>query len=124
MRTAPRLPQHQRGLGVDVHEGDFDRGHVGLVAGVDFADALVDDFQARRQVAHLALGGFDHAAGHVLQLGAAHVDHAKTGGLQARIDAQNAHGAGGVHGSTALFMRPMITSARSASQGDCGNFSK
>jgi hypothetical protein len=114
--AATRLPQHQGRLRVDVHEGDLDRGHIGLVAGVDFADAVVDDFQAGGQVAHLALGGLDHAAGHVLQFGAGHVEHTKAGGLQAGVNAQDADGGGGVghHGRATSFMRLTITSAREA----------
>ena len=36
--------------------------------------------------------GLDHAAGHISQLGAKHVNHTKTCGLQSGIDAKNSHG--------------------------------
>ena len=86
---AARLAQQQGGLGIDVHKHDFDRGAVGLVALHHFADAVEQHFQAQRQRLVHHLVGADGAAGHVAQLRAVGIQHAKTGGLQARVDAQN-----------------------------------
>jgi hypothetical protein len=35
--------------------------------------------------------GLDHAAGHVAQRMAGHIDHAKAGGLQAGVNPEDAH---------------------------------
>ena len=117
--TTTRLAQQQSGLRVDVHKHDFHRSHIGLVALGDFANTVVDDFQTGGQIAHFLAGGLDHATGHVLQFRARHVEHAKAGGLQARVNAQNAQGGRcglgqTAHGSTTSFMRAMMVSARLA----------
>jgi len=78
-------------LRVDVDEDDFDRRRIGLVARVDFGDAVEQHLQARRQVAGAQVPRADGAAGHVAQRVAVRVDHAEAGGRQAGVDAENAH---------------------------------
>jgi hypothetical protein len=66
---------------------------------------------ARGQVGALCRLGADGAAGHIAQLRAFSVDHAKARGLQARINAQDAHGVS-FQGKRAAPRRATITSAR------------
>ena len=88
---AARLAEQQGGLRVDVDEDDFHGGHVGLVARRDLADAVKQHLQPARQVPERQLHGADGAAAHVRQALALRVDDAKARGLQAGIDAENAH---------------------------------
>lgn len=83
---APRLPQQQGGLRVDVDEHDFDRGHIGLVAGHYLGDAVEQNLQPPGQVAQGQCGGADGAAGHVAEPVAVHIHHAKAGSLQAGVN--------------------------------------
>ena len=53
-RGAARLAEQQRRLRVDVDEHDLDRRAMRLVALVQFAHAVEDDLQPRRQVAGAA----------------------------------------------------------------------
>lgn len=88
---AARLAQQQGGLGVDVDEHDLHAGAVGLVALNHLADAVEQHLEPRRQGVGFQVLGGDGAAGHVLQLVALCVHHAKACGAQAGIDAENSH---------------------------------
>ena len=55
------------------------------------ANAVKQHLQAPGQVAQGQLRGADGATGHVGELVAVHVYHAKTGGLQAGVDAKDSH---------------------------------
>ena len=70
---------------------DLDRRYVGRVARLQLADAVEQHLQPRRQVALFGLRGLDHAAGHVAQRRALHVEHAKARGAQAGVDAEDSH---------------------------------
>ena len=112
--AATCLAQHQAGLRVDVDEHNLYRGHIGLVTCVDFANAVVNDLQSGRQVAHFALGGFDHSAGDIAELLSLHVDHPKACGLQPGVNAQYADDlVGGSHGMRTSAMRAVMVKARS-----------
>lgn len=89
-----RLPQQQRGLGIDVDKHNFDSSHLRLVALYYLADAFVQNLQPCRQVAQFhpfGACGTNGAAGHVVQLLAVALNDAKTGGLQAGVNTKNTH---------------------------------
>ena len=110
-QSATRLAQQQRGLRVDIDKDDFNGRAVWLVAGDDLAHAVEQHFQARGQRFGVELLGGDGAAGHVAQRSSLLINHAKTGGAQARVDSQNPHGR--ALGKRASGMRATITWARS-----------
>ncbi|MPN51532.1 hypothetical protein SDC9_199180 [bioreactor metagenome] len=115
---APCLAQQQGGLGVDVDEHDLNRGRVGLVARRHFGDAVEQQLKPPGQVAQCRRSagacGADGAAGHVAQVVAVQVHHAEAGGLQAGVDAKDAHGVSPCQGNCAEGMRARMVRARCA----------
>ena len=92
--SATRLPQQQGRLRVGIDKDDLDCRHIGLVVGVQLANAVEQGFQARGQ----GRGGigFDGAAGDIALGAALHFDDAKARGAQAWVYAQNALAGGAV----------------------------
>ena len=86
-----RLAQQQRGLRVDVDKNNLHRGAVGLIARHDFFHAIKQNLQACGQLAFVDVGGADGAAGDISQFGAINVNHAKAGGAQAGVNAEDSH---------------------------------
>ena len=86
------LTQQQSCLGVDVDKHNLHHRRLWLVARHHFVDAIEQEFEPSGQVGALCRLGADGAAGHIAQLAAFGIDDAKARGLQARINAQDAHG--------------------------------